>query len=486
MGVIVQAAHGHGKARGSRPGWLPLALAFLISLPAVTPRIYASDEIQYFAYLRSLWFDRDLSFENEYRFFYDRGVAATPDFHETFLARTTETGRRLNFGTIGCAILWAPFYGVAHLLAMGWRAFGGEVAPDGFSWPYVAAVAYASALYGFLAIVLALRVVCRVVGDGVVAALAVWLGTPLIFYMYVAPAFSHATSAFAVAAFVATWIAVRDRWDLRGVCALAALAALMGMVREQDLFVAVGPALDFLVTAAGTVPISGRQKEMGTVPISRPMRTAAAALGVFVLCYLPQLLAYRALNGRFGPSRLVARKMSWDAPHALEVVMSPQHGWLAWTPLVALALAGLVLLAMGVRRHLMASPDATTIGRYALLMTLVQIYLGGSVESWTVAGAFGQRRFVGVSILLVLGLAALAVMARRVRWRSALAAALALTVWWNLGLLLQFAAGMMDRQRLELRRNAATTFLVLPREAPVLIYRYLFDRGSFYRPRPGT
>ncbi len=37
------------------------------------PRIYASDEVQYFAYLRSLWFDRDVSFENEYRYFYDHG-----------------------------------------------------------------------------------------------------------------------------------------------------------------------------------------------------------------------------------------------------------------------------------------------------------------------------------------------------------------------------------------------------------------------------
>ena len=48
---------------------------FVVSLPAVTPRIYASDEIQYFSYLRSLWFDHDVSFENEYRYFYDHNIA---------------------------------------------------------------------------------------------------------------------------------------------------------------------------------------------------------------------------------------------------------------------------------------------------------------------------------------------------------------------------------------------------------------------------
>ena len=38
---------------------------------------------------------------------------------------------------------------------------------------------------------------------------AVWLGTPLLFYMYVAPPFSHACSAFAVALFVTVWLRVR-------------------------------------------------------------------------------------------------------------------------------------------------------------------------------------------------------------------------------------------------------------------------------------
>jgi hypothetical protein len=87
--------------------WM-LAL-FLVTLPAVNMRLYASDEVQYFAFLRSLWFDRDLSFDNEYRALYDRGVAQFAGFRETHLETVTETGRRLNFGTLGPAILWAPF-----------------------------------------------------------------------------------------------------------------------------------------------------------------------------------------------------------------------------------------------------------------------------------------------------------------------------------------------------------------------------------------
>ena len=225
-------------------GLVCLLLVFALSLPAVSTRLYASDEIQYFAYLRSLWFDRDLSFENEYRYFYDRGIATAFGFHETFLELTTETGRRLNFATLGCAVLWMPFYGVADVSVRVGRAFGAATPADGFSKPYVAAVTYGSALYGFAAVLISWAVARRLTGEGGLSTSAVWLGTPLLFYMYLAPGMAHACSAFAVSLFVLAWLRVRKRWSMRGMAMLGGLAALMTMVREQDVFYVVGPALD--------------------------------------------------------------------------------------------------------------------------------------------------------------------------------------------------------------------------------------------------
>jgi hypothetical protein len=172
-----------------------LAAAFVLTLPAVTPRIYASDEIQYSSYLRSLWFDHDVSFDNEYRHFYERGIGRGESFHATFLELTTEAGRRPNFGTIGSALLWAPFYAAGDALARATRA-----GADGYSQPYVAAVAYGSAFYGFAAVVLAAASARMLrgqspggapsgstngtahgIGAEVVAAVLVWIGTPLLF-----------------------------------------------------------------------------------------------------------------------------------------------------------------------------------------------------------------------------------------------------------------------------------------------------------------
>ena len=456
----------------SRRELLFLVALFIASLPAVTARIYSSDEVEYFSYLRSLWFDHDVSFENEYRYFYDHRIAQTPDFHQTFLELQTSTGRRINYGTIGCAMLWAPFYGVADVATRVMRAMGRTVEVDGYAQPYLSAVAYGSAFYGFAAVVIAIAVARRMVGKYETSSgVIVWLGTPLLFYMYVAPPFSHACSAFAVALFVAIWLKVRETWSVRGIVVLALAAALMAMVREQDILCALGPAVDFAL-------------ERNQRP-QRKLMAAAVGAAAFLIGYLPQLIAYQALNGFPRPSPLVTRKMFWYSPHALQVLLDPEHGFFFWTPLALLAVAGLILL-VAVARSVIGEEaetgDDRQIAGCMLLMVAMQVYVSGAVESWTVAGAFGQRRFVAVTIFLVIGLAAFR---RWVAFRGARLAAniaVALCVWWNLALTLEFGTSMMDRQKLELRRNAYDAFVTLPRTAPKLLYRYFTNRSSFYKP----
>jgi hypothetical protein len=470
----------------SRRELAALVAAFALSLPAVTPRIYASDEIQYFSYLRSLWFDRDVSFENEYQFFYEQNIGRGEGFHATFLELSTESGRRPSFATIGCALLWAPFYAIGHgvAIARGYPA-------DGFSYPYIAAVAYGSAFYGFLAILLSIAAARRLVGHGLAAGMLIWIGTPLLFYMYISPPYSHACSAFAVALFVTVWLRARASWSIGGALALGLTGALMAMVREQDVILLIGPAVDFVATAIGRRDVSGSlyrrsrspadspsglsPRQPGTAAVSAALLPAAAGLTAFLVASLPQLFAYKALNGHFGPSQLVVRKMHWSAPHAWDVLASPQHGFFVWTPLAAIAIAGLGMLA------LRASPPVRRVAACALLMVAAQIYVSGSVESWTVAGAFGQRRFVALTILLTIGLAAVLAASSRGAWKAPAAIVMALCVWWNVALIAQFGSGLMNRQRLEVRKNAYDAFVTVPRMIPGLAGRYLFDRGSFYR-----
>jgi hypothetical protein len=447
-----------------------LALAFLVTLPAVNTRIHASDEIENFAYLRSFWFDRDLSFDNEYRYFVDAGYTRREDL-AGFIDATSETGLRPNYAPVGSAILWAPFYLVADLGVRLARAFGAATPADGLSRPYLAGITIGSAVYGALAIALAIAVARRVATHAVSAALAIAIGTPLVFYMYAMPGMSHATSAAAVALFIWLWLRVRERWSIAGVAALAASGALMAMAREQDAALVAIPAIDYLSTRV-------RARDWS---VAEGLSRLGIAAVVFVVCLLPQLLAYRTLNGRFGPARVIAGKMEWTAPYALRVMFSPEHGWFVWTPLAIVAIAGLVWLAVSRRA---TTNEARWIGAMLLAAVVLEVYVTGSLRSWTLQGAFGQRRFTGISLCLTAGLAVVfsrvvAPVARRL-----LLVATALMVWWNVGLAIRFGENSMNRQRLDLRTDVYRTFVELPLRLPAVAYRYVFDRASFYHARP--
>jgi hypothetical protein len=122
------------------------------------------------------------------------------------------------------------------------------------------------------------------------------------------------------------------------------------------------------------------------------------------------------------------------------------------------------------------------IGIVCIVMVLTQIYVGGSLDTWAGAGSFGQRRLVGLTVFLVVGLAALFHMFPDGWPRRVLYGGVALSIWWNLGVTAQFGSGLMDRQHMDIGRIAYHNFVTVPKLLPSLAYRYAFERESFYRP----
>src|SRR6185295_19065349 len=123
---------------------------FLLLLPLSTPRIYATDEVQYFAYLRSLYFDGDIDFRNEYQHFADIGLRNGDSAVFDALLRDNprdpplipETGLYRNVAPIGAALLWSPGFPLADLLVRVANPLGAHIQADGYSWPYISAVCF--------------------------------------------------------------------------------------------------------------------------------------------------------------------------------------------------------------------------------------------------------------------------------------------------------------------------------------------------------
>jgi hypothetical protein len=447
-----------------------LVALFVVTLPLVTPRIRASDEIEYFAYLPSLAFDHDLEFGNEYRYFYDRNPGGLALFKGTFLdKREPDTGRHINFGPVGSAVLWSPFYLAAHVGVLALRAAGLRFEADGLSAPYVAAICYASAIYGFLGLLLIHDALRRFGGvpDATAAwtVAALWLGTPVLYYMTLAPGFSHAPSLFAVSLLAWLWLRARatEGGSLVQWIAMGAAGGLAGLIREQDAL--------FLVIPAGWALWEGLRRGRVAEAVKR-----LAALGVTAaFVFVPQLFVYGVLTGRFRPSRMVSGKLDPTSPHFLQVLFDPGHGLFVWTPLLFAAFAGLVYAVLR-RRDVVAS--------LLTLAFLLQVWINGSLYTWTQGGAFGSRRFISATAVFAWGLAWAASAALPRLGRRAVATALILVVWWNVSLMVQFGLKLMDRQRLEWPRVAVNQLVEVPPRLGRAAWLFFTDRERLVHEGP--
>lgn len=472
--------------RGSGARWLRLdrgllllVVLYVLTLPLMTHDIRASDEIEYFVYVRSLAFDGDLDFTNEYQHFYDRSprkYGCAPDappgckkFKETFLDPLTPTGKRPNFGPIGMSILWAPFFGLGHLAALGAGALGYPVRADGYTKPYLWAITFGSAFYALAGLLLAYRL-CRDFASpraSFWATLTIWLGTPVIFYSHLAPGYAHAGSLFAISLLLFLWNRCRDDYAALGRWALVGLAGgLAGMVREQDALFLIVPAV---YTGLGLLPWL-RQRAWGE--IARRVR-AVALMGVAaVITFLPQVLTYRVLNGNGQPNQDVSDKLRLIPRYFWLVVFNPAHGLLFWSPIVLGALVGLALL---IRRH-------PRLGLALLAGFILTWYINGAFKTWSTAGSFGARRFLNCTPIFVVGLGVAYDALLRTRARALMPVLSLLAIWWNASLIVQFVMEYMSRQAMTWPLVLWNQFAVVPVKLPGIVWRLLTDRRSFYQP----
>lgn len=419
-------------ARAVGPWLIPLV--FLLLLPISVPRVALSDEVQYYAYLRSVYFDGDLDFRNEYTHFAEQGRRFGDEAVFNALLRedannpNPATGLLRNVAPVGSAIMWAPGFILADMLVQLANALGAAIPRDGYARPYILAACLTSALYSLLGLLLTYRLARRHSGDfaATLATLTVFLASPLVFYTYIAMPWSHATGFFLFALFLALW--ARDwgrplergagRWALLGL-----VGALMTMTREQLGLLLIIPALEGLWVYAGLLR-AGRTRDA-----ARLLGRHLLFLAVLVAALAPQLWAYQILNGRPGPSSTVSGKLIWTSPNFLNTLIDPGRGAFLWAPVLALGLGGLALLG---RRD----P-----GLALLLLAgfLAQTYINGAFgTTWHLRRAFGFRRLIECTPIFVLGLAALLEWLRpRVGVWPLLAAAAAL-VYWNVGLVAQW------------------------------------------------
>jgi hypothetical protein len=436
-----------------------LTLAFVLTLPLLNARI-RGDGNGYYAYLRSAMIDGDLQFENEYR--HGDVLFKTWAFQEDGAlrpARRTATDHVTNHWAAGPALLWLPFFLAGHGVAL---AAGAPA--DGFSPPYLIACAIGTAFYAWLALLLSYRMAARRTSEpaAFLAVIGIWLASSLPVYIYFLPFHVHALCAFAGALLLwcrektlaaeqktGRWLA----WGLAGGLAVS--------VYNLNAVLLLVPAFDWAFSVRG----SGARRPA--------LRALALACGA-VIGLIPHVVAKTILFGSPFTARTslekdhVSEAFFWSDPRLLETAFSSNHGALLWTPILALSVAGLILVAMRDRRF------AVSVG----IPCAVFYYVVASYNNWHGLSSFGNRFFVSLTAVFVAGLA-IVIQKLAAKTHLVPAVAVALLVLWNAGLMFQWGTNVIpSRGPVDFRAVVRNQFTVVPVRAVAFLGAYIRNRGG--------
>jgi len=448
-----------------------LVLLFVLTLPLVNPWV-RGDGVGYYAYIRALLIEHSLRFENDWK-------SANPSFAlERVNAygnirpdQYTQTGYLVNNFAVGPSMLWAPFLVAAHAGVLTLDKLGAHIPADGFSRPYRVTLALATAAYGFAGLCLAFALARKYVEEkwAFLATVGIWFASSLPVYMYFNPSWSHAHSVFGVALFLWYWDRTRGERTPRQWVVLGVLAGLMIDIYYVNGIVLLVPALEARAGYAQVLRLPMRR----AATLGRLFAAHVLFVAATLIALLPTFVTRKIIYG--SPWKTGYPDVStwaWTSPALGGVLFSPFHGLLSWTPIVIPAVLGLFLW----RRH------DKRMGTYLALTFLAYYYVIASRPGWHGLSSFGNRFFVSLTPLFILGLGVLLERAgeRFARpSRAFLLAALAtgLLIVWNLGFIFQWGMHMIPaRGPISWRQMAYNQVAIVPARFADALNNYMFRR----------
>jgi hypothetical protein len=452
--------------------WI-LFFLFVLTLPLLNPWV-RGDGVGYYAYARAPLIEHSLDFTHDYQSANESFRAGRFDANGQIKSEyRTPTGHLDNHFTVGPAMLWSPFLVVTHAGVLLARQMGASVLADGFSAPYRYAMAFATGLYGFLALWLSFRLARKYVGPlwSFVATLAIWWASSLPVYMYFNPAWSHAHSAFVCALFLWYWDVTREHRSLAQWLILGLIVGLMLDVYYPNLMIVSALAVEAVAQYAQILRSGPSSSPSFLQVLSRHLLFALVVGVVLIPTFVTRAIVY---GGPFETGYTPLRYFLWRSPVLFSVLFSSNHGLLLWTPLLGFAILGLFLFAFRLPK----------IG-VPFIAALVAFYLFISVwPDWAGISSYGNRFFVSLTPLFILGLAYFLerLAARFSRPRIALAVCsgvLACFVLWNLGMIYQWGIHLVPaRGPVSFREATYNQFFVVPARLTSSLRAYFLRRGE--------
>jgi hypothetical protein len=364
--------------------WLLSAAVVLYAGLAFCPRFkrggsestFGWDAGGYYWYLPSAFIYHDLKGQH----FADSIIAKyqfTPALDYGF--RNENGGYVLTYSS-GMALLYAPFFTAAHLLAkpLGFPA-------DGFSKPYQVAISLGSLLVCLLGLWYYRKLLRFYFSDGVTAIMILLLavGTNYLNYAAIDGALTHHWFFTLYVFLLLATRAFYQRFEKRYAIAIGLLCGLATLIRPSEIISAL-------------IPLLWGMERLSLAAIRERLRLFHAQFGKLIIAALCmaaigsiQLIYWKYVSGHWLVYSYAEKGFSWMHPHWRDYMLSYRSGWITYTPLMALCFVGIIpFLKYG--RNKVA----------VLVFFAINLYIVSAWDIWWYGGTGGRAMIQSYPVIL--------------------------------------------------------------------------------------
>jgi hypothetical protein len=361
------------------PKKIPVIVWFLISAyfigytidlsPWKLKKVIAQDVNYYYGYLPATFIYHDLTFS-----YYDN-----PGFKDLVWSLPLPNGKRIQKMTMGTAMLYSPFFGIAHYYT---KHIGGVA--NGYSINYEIALIWAGVFYFILGLYFLCKVLVKFMPDAAVALVLITLsfGTNLLNYAVMEGALSHVYSFFVFA--FSLWIFLKwlDNPTVWITIVLGLSLGLLVLIRPSNV--------TFLLFLGLYLCVKENDLKRSFRLIIHLKWKLLLLAGAAFLVWMPQIAYWKFISGHYFVYSYLGERFYFLKPRIFDGLFSYHKGWLLYTPVMWLAFAGFFFMRGTLAKWLWP----------ALITITISIYVIFSWWCWWYGGSFSARALVEFYVVM--------------------------------------------------------------------------------------
>lgn len=375
-------------------------------------RVIEWDIHSYYAYLPAGWIYKDIHLtKSDYRF---------DEHYWLFWPNQTKEGKNVIKTTMGMAILYAPFFVVAHTITN-----LSDYPENGISEPYKFLLLMSTLFYLFVGLDFLKKILEHYKFSDLhtsVTILLIGLGTNLTAYASQSAPMSHVYSFCLFAAFIYYTIKWHESQTLKNTLIIGFLIGIISLIRPSNIIIML---FFTLYNITGLYDFKER-----ILLFKKTFPLLLLMLFAFFIVWVPQFIYWKISSGSYFYYSYPDERFFFNDPKIMKGLFGFRKGWLIYTPMMMFALAGIFALKGTLKK----------IQLPIVLFFIVNIYITFSWWCWWYGGSFGQRGLIESYALLAIPFASFVKYVSEKRWyyNAVFYCTAMFFIWLNLFQTLQF------------------------------------------------